>query len=191
MTELQELLARAIELEEKAAGLLDRELTPDAREDLEAQAAAPTDEAVAALTARLEALHDQLAAVGSSSLPGVDAVADYEAGDDVDELDGEVDEKGWADLDDASLAAFEAAAGLEVKGDDGDDDPEEPEEDEPEGMDFDEPDDEPDDEPSQEKSDPLDDAWFDEPEEKALPTDSDGVLSEFELLRARRAELGL
>ena len=188
MSELTELLAKAIELEEKAADLLDRDFTPDAREDYEALAEAPTAEAVAELSARLESLHDQMAAVADATPPGVAPVADYEAGD-IDELP-EVDEKGWADFDAASLAAFEAAsAGVEVKGDEGDDDPEDEDEDEdePVGMDFDEPDDE----PSEEKGDPLEDAWFDEePETKALD-DGAGVLSEFELLRAQRAALGL
>lgn len=185
---LQDLLARAIELEEKAAPLLEREFTPDAREDLEALADAPSAEAVAALSQRLATLHAQIdGALGVDQEKGFDEVLaaegwdDFEAKADGDgevevegeaegEADGEVDEQGWADLDAESLATFDAAL----------------DDDDPAGMDFDEPDDE----PAQEKADPLEDAWFDEePETKAL--DDGGVLSEFELLRARRAELGI
>lgn len=179
---LHDLLARAIELEEKAATVLDRPLTPDAREDLEAQADAGDAEAIAALSDRLEALHAQLDAAAAPPAaveePVVDPYAEVLA-----PADGE---KAWGDFD----------------------------LDEPAGMDFDEPDEvkagctHPDDEVEEfadgtKRCDACGaevkalsdeeqmESWLKETAHLDTEVKSAGVLSEFELLRAQRASLGL
>lgn len=95
---LEALLARAVDLEVKTAAALEeaagRELTDDAREDLEAQAREKYDgevdaELVAELEERLEAVDEALDEVlADTSLPGVDPQADYEAGSDDDDVAG-------------------------------------------------------------------------------------------------------